>query len=42
MNEYRRIEGAEDDGNPTGRTTVSTTVDISELPETGPPTQKHT
>ena len=37
-----RIEGAEGDGNPIGRTTVSTNLDPWELPETKPPTKEHT
>ena len=35
-------EGTEGDGNPTGRTTVSTNLDPWELPETEPPTKEHT
>ena len=37
-----RIEGAEGDGNPIGRPTVSTNLDPWELPETEPPTKEHT
>ena len=37
-----RIEGAEGDGNPVGRTTVATNLDHWELPETKPPTKEHT
>jgi hypothetical protein len=37
-----RIEGAEGDGNPIGRKTSSTNPEPSELPETKPPTRKHT
>jgi hypothetical protein len=36
------IEGNEGDCNPIGRTTVSTNLDLSELPETKPPTKNHT
>ena len=35
------IEGAEKDGNPIGRTTVSTNLDPWELPDTEPPTKEH-
>jgi hypothetical protein len=37
-----RIEGAEGDGNPIGRPTVSTNLDPRELSETKPPTKEHT
>jgi hypothetical protein len=37
-----RIEGVEGDGNPVGRSTVSTKLDPWHLPETKPPTQEHT
>ena len=37
-----KIEGAEGDGNPIGRPTVSTNLDPWELPETEPPTKEHT
>lgn len=37
-----RIERAKEDGNPTGRPTMSTNLDIWEHPETEPPTKKHT
>jgi hypothetical protein len=37
----RRMEGAEGDGNPIERTTVSTNPDLQELPETKPPIKKH-
>ena len=36
-----RIEGAEGDCNPIGRTTVSTNPDPLELPETEPPTKEY-
>ena len=36
-----RIEGAEGDGNPIGRPTVSTNLDLWELSETEPPTKEH-
>jgi hypothetical protein len=35
-----RTEGAEVDSNPTGRTTMSTNPDPSELPETKPKTKE--
>jgi hypothetical protein len=38
----RRIEGAERDGNPVGKPTVSTNLDPWELPETDPPTKELT
>jgi hypothetical protein len=37
-----RTEGAEGDGNPIGRTTVSTNPDSLELSETKPKTKEHT
>ena len=37
-----RIEGAEGDGNPIGRTTVLTNLDPWELPETKSPTKEDT
>jgi hypothetical protein len=37
----RKIEGAEEDLNPIGITTVSTNMDSSELPETTTPTKEH-
>ena len=37
-----RIEGTEQDGNPTGKPTVSTNLDSWELQETEPPTNEHT
>jgi hypothetical protein len=37
-----RIEETEGDGNPIGRSRVSTNPDPSELPETKPPTKEHT
>jgi hypothetical protein len=37
-----RIEGAEADGNPIGRPTVSTNLEHWELSETKPPTKVHT
>jgi hypothetical protein len=37
-----RTRGAEGDGNPIGRTTVSTNLDPLELPEIKPPTKEHT
>ena len=37
-----KIEGAEGDGNPIGRPTVSANLDPWELPETKPPTKEHT
>jgi hypothetical protein len=37
-----RIEGAEGNGNPIGKTTVSTNLDPWELPETESPTKDHT
>ena len=37
-----RIEDDEGDGDPIGRTTVSTNPDPWELPETKPPTKEHT
>ena len=37
-----RIGGAEGDCDPIVKTTVSTNPDPSELPETKPPTKKHT
>ena len=36
-----RIEGAEGDGNPTGKPTVSTSLDARELAEIKPPTEEH-
>jgi hypothetical protein len=36
-----RTEGAEEDCNPVGRTTLSTNPDPSKLPETKPPTKEH-
>ena len=36
-----RTEGAEGDGNPIGRPTVSTNLEPWELPETEPPTKEH-
>jgi hypothetical protein len=37
-----RIEGDEADGNPIGRTIVSTNPDHSKLPKSYPPTKEHT
>jgi hypothetical protein len=37
-----RDEGAEGDGNHTGRTAMPTNLDSWELPETMPPTKEHT
>jgi hypothetical protein len=37
-----RVKRAEGDGNPIGRTTVSTNPDSSELPEAKPPSKEHT
>jgi hypothetical protein len=37
-----RIESPQGDGNPTGRPTVSTNMDLWELPETELPTKVHT
>jgi hypothetical protein len=37
-----RIEDPEGDSNPTRRPTVSTNLDLWELPETEPPTKKNT
>jgi hypothetical protein len=37
-----RLEGAKGDGNLIGRTTVSTNMDPSGLPEAKPPTKEHT
>jgi hypothetical protein len=37
-----RIKGAGGDGNPIGRTTVSTNLDPWRLRETEPPTKEHT
>ena len=37
-----RIEGTEKDDNLVGKPTVSTNLDPLELPETKPPTKKHT
>ena len=42
MEELGEIEGAEGDGNPIGRPTVSTNLNPWELPETKPPTKEHT
>ena len=36
-----RIEGAEGDSNPIGRTTVSINQDLSEFPKTKPPTMEN-
>jgi hypothetical protein len=44
-NSYGRIrgrsEGTEADGNPVGRTTVLTNLDLWELSEANPPTKEH-
>jgi hypothetical protein len=37
-----RIDGTERDGNPLGRTTVSSSLEPSCLPETKPLTKEHT
>jgi hypothetical protein len=37
-----RIEGAEGDGNPIGRPTVTTNLDPWEVPEINSPTKEHT
>ena len=37
-----RIEGTEGDGNPIGRSSVSTNLDPWQLPEIKPPTKEHT
>ena len=39
---WGQIEGAEGDGDPIGRKTVSTNLDPWELPETKPPTKELT
>jgi hypothetical protein len=36
-----RTEGAEGDGNPIGRPTVSTNLEPWDFPETEPPTKEH-
>jgi hypothetical protein len=36
-----RTEADEGDGNPIGKTTLSTNLDTQELPETKPPTKEH-
>jgi hypothetical protein len=38
----RRIKGTEGNGIPIGRPTVSTNLDLWELPETEPSTKEHT
>jgi hypothetical protein len=42
MEEMCEIEGAEGDGKPIERTNISNSTDLSELPETKPPTKEHT
>jgi hypothetical protein len=37
----KRIKGAERDGNPTGKITISSNLDSWELPETKPPNKEH-